>query len=86
MTLIFDKLAPPEYMFKRWFKPLLSQFQQKKNNLRRAKNVVFFLFCILVDRAMGGGGGGYSSPPGYATASNRYFSELKDRSLDGWAV
>ena len=27
---------------------------QKKNSLKRVKNVVFFLFCILVHRPMGG--------------------------------
>ena len=66
VTLIFDKLVPPEYMFQ---KNALNHFlvhSSAKNSLRSAKNVVFFLFCILVNRPM------WAivpppPPPGYAT-------------------
>ena len=51
----FWQLAPPLNICFKWcFKSLFSQFQRKKNSLKRAKNVIFSLFCILVDRSMGG--------------------------------
>ena len=55
----FWHISPPEYMFKRWFKSLFSQFQRKKNSLIRAKNVVFFLIQHFGWQA---NGEGYSPP------------------------
>ena len=53
MTLIFDELAPPLWIYVS--KNALNHFLvNAKDSFRRAKNVVFLLFCILVDMLLPG--------------------------------
>ena len=50
VTLLFDKLAPPQIYVSKDALNHLSVNSSAKDSLRRAKNVVFFLFRILVVR------------------------------------
>ena len=68
-SCIFDKLAPPEYTFKKMFKSLFSPFQCIQQSQKCYKRVFFLI--LHFGRHANGGGGGYSPParfpPGYAT-------------------
>ena len=85
VTLIFDKLAPPLWIYvsKIALNHFLVHSSAKKNSLSRTKNVVFSLFCTLIDRPMGGLAP--RPPPPHSLATLLQTTRLCDRIL-AWCL
>ena len=77
MSIIFEKLAPPNTCFKRYFKSLFSLLQRKKTVSEGLKRGVFL---ILQFGPHSNGGGLSPPPPRYATEKHNKCCPIRQHS------